>query len=629
MFFRVAAFLVLLSSFVLHSSSFASAQGTAFAEIAAPDTRAFPTVTTLLDVYDGAGQFVSGLKPEAVTVLEDGQPRPVQVLTEEPVGAQLVVAVNPGPALDVRDGQGISRYLRLQQALGTWAQARDAAAEGDDLSLVTLAGPLIAHAAPADWLVTFASFQPDFRATTPNIQTLALALDTASTTTPQVGMKRAVLFITPHMEAPDLEAALGSLAQRAVEARVRIFVWFVDADVYLGHPSAALFQALAVQTGGSFFAFTGSESIPDPEAYFAPLRRVYQLTYASGLAAGGEHTLAVQVNTQTAGVIVSAERTFTLDIQPPNPVLLAPPQTITRGAPPEDPYNTEVLVPDKQPIEIIVEFPDAHPRPLARTALYVDGQLVDENLAEPFDKFVWDLGAYTETGQHSLVVEAHDSLGLSKASMGVPVMVSIIHPPTGAVVLLARNRYLIVVGAVALAGLVLLGILFSGRVRVRSRRERRAARQRFTDPVTQPVAAVIEPPTEPKKQSRWLAGGKSGKVDAPAFLLRLGANGQPVTAKPIPLSAAEVTFGTDPVQAGIILDDPSVSPLHARIRQAEDGFILYDQGSVAGTWVNYEPVTREGYRLEHGDRVHFGQMIYRFELKNPPAAPAPTIIPVL
>ncbi|MEW6029355.1 MAG: FHA domain-containing protein [Chloroflexota bacterium] len=620
----------LLSSFILYSSSPASAQGAAFAEIAVPDTRAFPTIMTFLDVYDGAGQFVSGLKPEAVTILEDGQPRPVQALTEAPVGAQLVVAVNPGPALDVRDGQGITRYLRLQQALGTWAQARDVAAEGDDLSLVTLAGPLIAHAAPADWLVTFASFQPDFRSTTPNIQTLALALDTASVPTPQVGMKRAILFITPHMEAPDLEAALGSIAQRAAEARVRIFVWFVDADVYLSHPSAALFQALAVQTGGTFFAFTGSEPIPDPEAYFAPLRRVYQLTYASGLAAGGEHTLAVQVNTQTAGLIVSAERTFSLDIQPPNPILVAPPQTITRAAPPEDPYNTEVLVPNEQPIEIIVEFPDGHPRPLVRTALYVDGQLVDENLVEPFDKFVWDISAYAEGGQHTLVVEANDSLGLGKASIGVPVVVNVVRPPTGAVVLLARNRYLIVVGAVALAGLVLLGILLSGRVRIRSRRERRAARERSVDPVTQPVTAVIEPPTEPKKRVRRLAktGPGSGKVDAPAYLLRLGADGQPVTANPIPLDAPELTFGTDPVHAAVILDDPSVSPLHARIRQAEDGFIIYDQGSVAGTWANYEPVTREGYRLKHGDRVHFGQMTYRFELKNTPAPPSPKITAV-
>ena len=79
---------------------------------------------------------------------------------------------------------------------------------------------------------------------------------------------------------------------------------------------------------------------------------------------------------------------------------------------------------------------------------------------------------------------------------------------------------------------------------------------------------------------------------------------------PIPLAEKDMTFGTDPVQSMRVLDDPSISPLHARIKQTEDGsFIIYDHGSVAGTWVNYEPVTREGRRLAHGDRIHFGQLI--------------------
>jgi pSer/pThr/pTyr-binding forkhead associated (FHA) protein len=76
-----------------------------------------------------------------------------------------------------------------------------------------------------------------------------------------------------------------------------------------------------------------------------------------------------------------------------------------------------------------------------------------------------------------------------------------------------------------------------------------------------------------------------------------------------------------------VLDDPSISPLHARIkRNGEGAFHIYDHGSVAGTWVNYEPVTREGRRLAHGDRIHFGQLMYRFDLNQPPAEPEPKII---
>jgi predicted component of type VI protein secretion system len=88
-----------------------------------------------------------------------------------------------------------------------------------------------------------------------------------------------------------------------------------------------------------------------------------------------------------------------------------------------------------------------------------------------------------------------------------------------------------------------------------------------------------------------------------------------------------MTFGTDPVQSTYVLDDPSISPLHARIKRADDGsFIIIDQGSVAGTWVNFEQVTRDGVRLAHGDRIHFGQMVYRFDLDQPPAESEPKVI---
>jgi hypothetical protein len=294
--FRVlSSFLFLLSSFFLPPSSFALAQGAAYAEIGVPDVSAFPKISTVLDVYDTNGQFVSGLKTADVAALEDGNPRHVLELTESPVGAQIVVAVNPGPALDVRDGQGITRYQRIQQALGTWAQSRPTDVP-DDLSLVTIAGPLIAHTTPGAWLSSLAAFQPDFHATTPNIQSLALAMDAAIAPTPQIGMKRAILFITPHMDDTNLEAALNNISQRAVDSRTRIFIWFVDGEQFFVHPSALLFQTLAAQTGGGYASFSGLETLPNPETYFATLRRVYRLTYISSLTVSGAHTLSADVS---------------------------------------------------------------------------------------------------------------------------------------------------------------------------------------------------------------------------------------------------------------------------------------------------------------------------------------------
>lgn len=619
--FHLSSFILLFSSFVFHPSSFALAQTSAYAEISAPDASAFPKVSALLDVYDASGQFVAGLKPSAVAALEDGTPRPVQELTEEPVGAQIVIGVNPGPALDVRDGEGISRYQRVQQMLGGWAQARPPEA-GDNLSLVTIAGPLIAHTTPEAWLASFVAFQPDFRATTPNIQSLAFSLDAALASTPQVGMKRAILFITPHMEDPQLEAALKTIGERALASHTRITIWLVDGEQYFAHPSVLLFQSLAAQTGGGFMVFSGRETLPDPETYFAPLRRVYRLTYASSVTLSGDHTLSVDVSLGDSAVS-SAPQTFTLNVQPPNPILESLPAQLTRSAPQDDPYNTETLVPEKQILQIVFDFPDGHPRPIVRTALYVDGTFIAENTSAPLDQFVWDLGGYTVSGQHQLKVEATDSLGLTGESLSLPITITVTRPPSGLSALLDRYRAIIVWGAVALAGLLLLGILFGTRLRL-LRRKRKTARRQYADPLTQPIpVATLEPPTGKKKTTRRR---KTEKIeDAPAWLTRLNADGEPASVTAILVATPDLTIGTDPVQSSYILDEPSLSPLHARIQQVEAGYVIFDQNSLAGTWVNYEPVTREGYPLKHGDRVHFGKLMYRFELKDPPFIPDPVI----
>ncbi len=69
----------------------------------------------------------------------------------------------------------------------------------------------------------------------------------------------------------------------------------------------------------------------------------------------------------------------------------------------------------------------------------MDKQKVAENTAEPFDHFTWDLSGYATSGQHILSVEAVDSFGLSKVSLGVPVTVTIVKPKFGLLPFLSRN----------------------------------------------------------------------------------------------------------------------------------------------------------------------------------------------
>ncbi len=631
-------FAVILSlSLLVVSRSFAAAQTAAYAEIAQIDAGNFPQVSALLDVFDANGEFISGLAPSNLAVYEDGQTLKVDTITESTPPVQIIVAINPGPALAVRNGNGVARFDYVVQALSQWADSNSGqpAESKDDLSLVSLSGSLINHSNYKDWSVSLNSFKPDFRNSNPNLQTLSIALDTVSAATPQPGMKRAVLFITPHMDDPNIDNTIAPLIKRAVESKVRVFVWFVDTEDFSVTASANAFKSLAQQTNGLFFTFSGKEAFPDINQYFAPLRHIYQLTYTSALVSSGDHTLGFYIDTGQ-GTIPALNKTFTVDVQPPNPIFVTPPLQITRQPPADDPYNTEILEPSQQIIEVIIEFPDKHKRELKRTALYVDGAVVAENTKEPFNKFVWDLSVYDMSGQHEIAVEAEDSLGLKKSSIGIPVTMTVIHAPKGIQAFLARYRSYVVTSAIAFAGLALLVILLRGRLTRVPAKSRNGTRKSTEDPLTQPVITLTEPSVSAKKRLRtqprntitgWMQSKQSRVPDAPAYLIRLTNGGEPASVTPIAVIEKDMTFGTDPVQSMYVLDDPSISALHARIKQTAEGiFMIFDQNSVAGTWVNYEPVTREGHRLVHGDRIHFGQMVYRFDLSQPPAESEPKVI---
>lgn len=619
------------------ASAPALAQGqTTAAALYNVDTSAFPNISGFVDVTDSNGIFASGLKPEAVTVLENGQPLPADSFNELAIPLQLAIAFNQGEALDARNANGASRFQRVSQVIIDWAQARPPDLP-DDLSLVSQAGPVINHASPTDFIVGLQGFQPNLRAATPNLQSLSAALDVVAAQTPRIGVKRAVLFITPQMQDPNLAAALEPLIQRAVENKIRVFVWYVDANTTFTTTSAAVFNNLAIQTGGSMFQFSGEERFPDPEIYFSALRRIYNLSYTSRLNFSGRHNLIIQVNLPNTGTVASEAQLFDLNLQPPNAFPLASALQITRRAPEDDPFNAETLLPETQEIQIVVEFPDGYKRPLARTTLYVDGAVADENTTEPFDKFTWDLTAYASSGEHQIAIEAVDSLGLSKTSMPLPILVTVIKPPSGPQAFLAKYRTQLTFGAIVFAGLALFAILLGGRLRFLSLRRLQEERRAHNDPLTQPLAAFAESPVpavgrkKPGRQTkpRKAKPDSSPEIEASASLVRLQPDGQFAPAPPIPLNGKEVLIGADPAQCTQVLEDPSISSTHARIRATDDGgYLLLDGGSIAGTWVNYDPIPREGYRLQHGDMVNFGQLKYRFMLRVPPARRIPKITPL-
>ena len=610
------AFIICISIYLLFAGlKPARAQSAARLELYDFQTGDFPAMSAGLDVFDTAGNFVTGLLPDAITLLEDKQPRQPDKLEELQPGVQFALALDPGPAFAYRDADAVTRYDKIYKVLQEWA-ATHPDSLGDDLSLVPTEATLSAHlATTAAFSEALKAYSPPLQFIKPSLDTLSRALDTVSEPPPQAGMKSTILFISSP-PAPEAIPTLQDLTQRAVSQQVRINVWIVVSTASFGTSGATALKNLALQTGGQYVLFSGVEPLPGLETYLTSLRHAYRLTYTSAVRTPGGHTLAAQANLN-GETVASASLPFELNIQPPNPILVTPPNQIVRQSPDERTTAAMAFLPTQQTIEILVEFPDGRIRPLVRTVLYVDNQKVAENTAAPFDRFTWDLSGYTASGQHSLTVEAEDDLGLSKTSLGVPVMVTVIHPPRGILPFLSRNRLWVALGAVLFAGTVLGAILALGRIK---RRPRKASRDARHDPLTQPVQS--QKTVRRKPRLAWLHPVKQSE----AYLARLKEDGQPANAPPVPVITPEMTFGSDPLQATRILDDPSVSPLHARLKEEHGEYILSDEKSTAGTWVNYELLTAP-LRLQHGDVLQIGQFSYRFMLRKPPERHAPRVAP--
>jgi hypothetical protein len=594
----------------------ARAQTTARLSLYALQTDSFPVITAGLDVFDASGNFVSGLTRADISLLEDTQSRPVTALEEFQPGTEFALALDPGPFFAYRDVNAVTRMDKIMKALKEWAAVHPDSL-GDDLNFIPTGGTPATHLdTTAAFTGALSAYKPDLNKLVSSPQTLSAALDAVSESSSQPGRKPVVLYITNIPAEGDLPQ-LQNLSKRAVAGFIRVDVWIVSSQAFFSTSGATALKDLAIQTGGESFLFSGAEQLPNPDTYLAPLRHTYQLEYSSGILSSGTHTLAVQV-TLEGEPVSSADLPFDLDVQPPNPMLVAPPQQVVRTAPDARTTSPTAFIPTQQAISIIIEFPDKRTRSLVRTILYVDGIQVAENTSAPFDQFTWDLKGYITSAQHILTVKAVDSYGLSKVSLGVPVLVTIVKPQFGFLPWLSRNSQAVALGAILFAGGGLVVILT--RSRVRNRRKTPNGRRSRLDPVTQPI--------HPERRKSDLQQARKKPVkSADAYLVRLKEDGQPITAPPIPIASAEIIFGSDPIQATYILDDPSVSPRHARLMEKDGEYILCDEKSVAGTWINYEQLT--GPRsLTHGDVIHFGSMSYRFMLRKPPELPTLRVTPV-
>jgi len=129
--------------------------------------------------------------------------------------------------------------------------------------------------------------------------------------------------------------------------------------------------------------------------------------------------------------------------------------------------------------------------------------------------------------------------------------------------------------------------------------------------------------TQPFRRDR-----RHARTIARARLVQLMDDGTRGT--PIPLNAQALLLGRDPTRCQIIFAHNTVSRLHARIVEVEDGvFMINDEGSTSGTYVNDAQVVAGGTQLNPGDRIELGHVQLTFEVMGRPPADGAELDPTL
>jgi signal transduction histidine kinase/pSer/pThr/pTyr-binding forkhead associated (FHA) protein len=101
----------------------------------------------------------------------------------------------------------------------------------------------------------------------------------------------------------------------------------------------------------------------------------------------------------------------------------------------------------------------------------------------------------------------------------------------------------------------------------------------------------------------------------------------PEGKRTIPLAGRSITLGRAP-DCDVVISEPFVSACHARIEPAGKGYLIRDNGSTNGTWVNGAK-TKKGVRLESGSSLTLGQpgnYSVRFVIQAEDAQASPAVV---
>ncbi len=569
--------------------------------ITAVDSGAFPTVTVRVLTTAAGSAPIDDLT--RLVLRENGVPIPDTTAAQTPVGVDLALVLDANADfLLFDDNSGLSRRDKVAAGISRYAEQFMNPTGLDRVSLIVpdetgQGATFLTKDAnrPGDLADAVNAYSPTTTGATPLQAMLTAAIDHLATSAD--GRFQAVVLYSDGARL-DRQLDYPALTAAALAARIPIYVAILGADASAEETANA--DGLSSPTNGLTLHVAEPEAADPLYALFQAQGQQTALSYRSSLREEGTHQVSVSLGN------VRDTASFDLTLTPPDLRIDAPASPVRRaGSAVDTPLS--LLQPAALPLTVHVTWPDGRPRALSAVTFRVDGETQPPAEATSPDgagnlPLLWDISA-RDAGTYRLEVEVVDELGLRATAPPVEVTLEVARPtpptptpaPTRAPAPPLGQR-LGRLGPVALLAAlpVLAAVLWWLRRRAR------------------PPA-----PAEPSPGSPIVAAEDAAPVDGHVAVLSWqpddGGDGEQIE-----LTAADVTIGRDEAAVDIIVDAPSISRLHARIRRTAEGeYWLYDEGSEAGTFLNYERLGLAPRPLQHNDVVQLGRVTLRFRLELP------------
>lgn len=548
------------------------------------DTREFPQVQVVFRYQNPAVEPLTYPLARQVQAVENGKALSIDDLRRQHTGMHFAIALNPGFDLTVNDQNGIPRFTQIKNAISTIGGALTPA-ENDLFSL------FINPEENTVDMPTFGELNNALGNFNKNMRVMPFQFLSLENAIKHLGdssdpLDKVLLYISPYPNSVQRPQFVEFMSQ-AKAKQITVYAWVITDRAILNTEDGQTLVNAVSSTGGSISAYNGWQPIPNPIDYINGLGERYVLSYTSEARQSGAQELAVCVEPRNADPITSPSREFQLEIQPASLTFLNLPSSI-------DIYKDNLghLTPDSLTIEVAIDFPDKHPRGIESTDLWINGSRVAQNFAAPYGSFILNLVPYETENNLEIKVKLVDSLGFDSQTKTLNLPINLILPPKAALRPWYANPILLgaLAGFSALSGLVLL--LF------KQRRNKPSSGFEPTENSAAPEQ-VIAPPIP------------TGK--ALAVLMRMDKDGQPSAEKPYQIFQNITKIGRDMELCDLVLDDPALEPLHAKLNLYPDGrVLLVDLGSHAGTWVNYNEIPPKGVELNHGDQISLGNHTFKF-----------------